>query len=253
MPVGILGNHGACIIAKSYEMKAYGIATGTPIWDAVKICPDGIYVKRDFAWYESISRRMLEFLKLESPRVEYYSVDEMFFLTERASEEFAKDLQQRVLQRIGIPVSIGIAPTKILAKLATGLRKPFGVCVIPDDVSCVELLAGLPVTKITGIAKKSAQKLLKYGITTCDQFANTDRAMIRKILTKKGEDLWWELRGESILQVQPQRPRHKFVARGGSLGRATGDRDRLRAFVVRNVERLIEAPGAIIRTCVLGR
>jgi hypothetical protein len=59
-PVGVLGNQGACVIAKSYEMKATGVKTGIPIWDALKLCPNGIYVKRDFRWYEVLSRLMLE-------------------------------------------------------------------------------------------------------------------------------------------------------------------------------------------------
>jgi nucleotidyltransferase/DNA polymerase involved in DNA repair len=74
-PVGVLGNQGACVIAKSYEMKAAGVKTGMPVWDAKKLCPDGVYVKRDFRWYEVLSRRMLEVVKKASPKVEFYSVD----------------------------------------------------------------------------------------------------------------------------------------------------------------------------------
>ncbi len=59
-PVGVLGNNGACVIAKSYEMKAQGVNTGTPIWDAKVLCPDGVYVKRDFYWYEALSRKRLD-------------------------------------------------------------------------------------------------------------------------------------------------------------------------------------------------
>ncbi len=74
-PVGVLGNQGACVIAKSYEMKAMGVATGMPIWDALVKCPAGVYVKRDFRWYEILSRLMLEVVRDWSPRVEYYSID----------------------------------------------------------------------------------------------------------------------------------------------------------------------------------
>src|SRR5471032_2750320 len=74
-PVGVLGNHGACIIAKSYEMKAAGVTTGMPIWEALPICPNGVYVKRDFQWYEALSRRMLAIVQENSPRVEFYSID----------------------------------------------------------------------------------------------------------------------------------------------------------------------------------
>src|SRR5262249_58316703 len=78
-PVAVLGNQGACVIAKSYEMKALGIQTVEPIWEAVVKCPEGIYLKRDFRWYEVLSRLMYEVLSEYSPHVEYYSIDEFFF------------------------------------------------------------------------------------------------------------------------------------------------------------------------------
>ena len=69
-PVAVIGNHGACVIAKSYEMKASGVKTGEPIWDALKKCPEGIYLKRDFEWYEVISREMLGVVKECSPFID---------------------------------------------------------------------------------------------------------------------------------------------------------------------------------------
>src|SRR5262249_39523636 len=78
-PVGVLGNQGACVIAKSYEMKARGIKTGESICEALKKCPEGVYVKRDFRWYETLSRRMLDVVSEFSPAVEFYSIDELFF------------------------------------------------------------------------------------------------------------------------------------------------------------------------------
>ena len=74
-PVGVLGNQGACVIAKSYEMKAAGIQTGMPVWEALRLCPKGVYLKRDFRWYEVLSRRMLQVVQARSPAVEYYSID----------------------------------------------------------------------------------------------------------------------------------------------------------------------------------
>ena len=241
LPVGVLGNHGACIIAKSYEMKAAGVTTGMPIWEARPLCPDGIYVKRDFTWYETLSRQLLAIVKDFSPLVEYYSIDEMFFGVKHPREQPAKDLQSHILDTMGVPVSIGIAPTKTLAKLTSDTNKPYGYHVVGDDDARMALLRDLPVTEITGIARRSASKLAGHGITTCQHFAQADRRLIRKLLTKRGEDLWWELNGDAVIPIVPKRPRHKFIARGGSLGRATTDGDRLQAFVVRNTERLVEA------------
>jgi nucleotidyltransferase/DNA polymerase involved in DNA repair len=173
--------------------------------------------------------------------VEYYSIDEMFFLVPEASIDLAREVQQAILRRVGVPASIGIAATKTLAKLVSDSTKPFGHGVVADEPARLKLLRGLPVTEVTGIAERSRRRLADYGITTCDQFVAADRRLIRRLLTKRGEDLWWELRGEPVLGVATERPQHQNVARGGSLGRATTDPDRLWAFVTRNLERLTEA------------
>ncbi|QDU57893.1 DNA polymerase Y family protein [Aeoliella mucimassa] len=239
MPVGVLGNHGACIIAKSYEMKAAGVATGVPIWEAITLCPQAVYVKRDFVWYESVSRKMLSVVRKISPQVEFYSIDEQFFVAPDAT--IGSRLQRDILHQVGVPVSVGIAPTKTLAKLISDSSKPFGCGVVLTEDQRRELLHERPITDVTGIAKRSAKRLAQYGIHTCEQFAAADRAFIRWLLTKRGEDLWWELNGTPVQPVQTTRPTHKFVSRGGSIGKASRDPQRVQAFVVRNVERLVEA------------
>ena len=110
VPSGVLGNQGACVIAKTYEARALGVKTGMPIWEAVKCCPDGVYLKRDFRWYEVLSRQLLDLLRTVSPAVEYYSIDEMFFDAEelpsifsRPLQEAAVSLQHRVLMRSASP------------------------------------------------------------------------------------------------------------------------------------------------------
>src|SRR5664279_5620661 len=91
---GVLSNQGACAIAKSYEMKARGVTTSMPIWDALPLCPEGIFVKRDFEWYEVLSRRILDIVRSFSPAMEYYSIDEMFFDAQAMLLDDAKVLQQ---------------------------------------------------------------------------------------------------------------------------------------------------------------
>ncbi len=241
MPVGVLGNHGACIIAKSYELKAAGVPTGMPIWEATPRCPHAVFIKRDFRWYEMLSRKMLAIVQENSSLVEFYSIDEQFFVTTETTDAFARQLQHDLLQRVGVPVSIGIAPTKTLAKLISDSLKPHGCGVVTDDAERLVLLRNRPVTDITGIAQRSARHLADHGIHTCEQFANADRAFIRWLLTKRGEDLWWELNGSPVIPLQMIRPDHKFVSRGGSIGKASCDPQRIQAFVVRNVERLVEA------------
>src|SRR4051812_41794651 len=120
LPVGVLGNQGACVIAKSYEMKAKGVGTGMPIWDALKVCPDGLYVKRDFRWYEVLSRMMLEVVKAHAPTVEFYSIDEFFFAAVPPRgldhQRYAELIRDRIMERVRVPATVGIARSKTLAK-----------------------------------------------------------------------------------------------------------------------------------------
>ena len=171
VPSGVLGNQGACVIAKSYEAKALGVKTGMPIWEAVECCPDGVFLKRDFRWYEVLSRQLLDLLHTVSPSVEYYSIDEMFFDARELSNVFSQPLneaavalQQRVLDEIGIPVSMGISWTKTLAKLVSDTAKPFGCRVLLDEVEIQQFLRTQPVQEISGIGERSRIKLEALGI-----------------------------------------------------------------------------------------
>jgi nucleotidyltransferase/DNA polymerase involved in DNA repair len=247
VPAGVLGNQGACVIAKSYEAKAAGVKTGMPIWDAVKLCPEGIFIKRDFRWYEVLSRQMLELLRTISPAVEYYSIDEMFFDAGQLSAAFslplpdaAKALQRRILDEIGVPVSMGISFTKSLAKLISDTAKPFGCGILIDHAEIFPYLQTRAVEDISGIGERSRRKLAEHAIITCLDFVRADRKLIQKLLTITGECRWYELRGEPIQKILTQRPKHKCIGRGGSLGGATTDMARLVGWVVRNTERLIE-------------
>jgi nucleotidyltransferase/DNA polymerase involved in DNA repair len=243
-PVGVLGNQGACVIARSYEMKAFGVKVGTPIWDAVKFCPLGVYLKRDFRWYEVISRKMLDAVREFSPGVEYYSVDEFFFravphrgLSLQATAEALRD---HLLKRVGVPVTVGIARTRTLAKLISDTAKPFGAKALLDPADERALLARLPVTEITGIAARRAARLEPYGVRTCLDLARADRVLVRHVLTRDGERLWYELNGDPVTPIHTDRPPHKMLSRGGSIGTVTADPGRVYAFLVRNVERLVE-------------
>lgn len=237
-PVGVLGNQGACVIAKSYEMKAAGVTTGEPIWEALKKCPQGIFIKRDFRWYEVLSRRLLDITQRFSPEVEYYSIDEFFFRGE-PSRDFAQAIRDTILQESSLPVTVGIARTRTLAKLVSDTAKPFGVRVLsPEEES--SLLASRPVMDVCGIGSRRAARLEPFGIKTALDFARADRRLIRSLLTVVGEALWWELNGEPVTPFRTDRPPHKEISRGGSLGESTSDPDRVVAWLTRNMERLVE-------------
>lgn len=247
IPCGVLGNQGACVIAKSYEAKAKGVKTGMPIWESVRCCPEGVYLKRDFRWYEILSKQILDILRTVSPSVEYYSIDEMFFdarelprVFSRPLGEAAVALQHRILDEIGIPISMGVSWTKTLAKLVSDTAKPFGCRVLLEESEIQQFLRAQPVGEVSGIGGRSRDKLAAHRVRTCWEFSQADRHFIRKLLTIKGEGMWWELRGTLVHPILTQRPKHKCIGRGGSLGEATADQNRLTAWVVRNVERLIE-------------
>ena len=243
-PVAVLGNQGACVIAKSYEMKATGVGTGEPIWEAVKKCPAGIYLKRDFRWYEVLSRMMLDCMRELSPRVEYYSIDEFFFEVEPLGggsyQRTAEAIRDRVCQAVQVPVTVGIARSRTLAKLISDTAKPFGALALLDRDSEESLLAARPVTDVTGIAGRRAARLAPWGILSCLDYARADRRLIRRLLTVVGEALWYELNGDPVLPIRARRPPHKVLSRGGSLGVQTADPHVLYAWLVRNTERLVE-------------
>jgi DNA polymerase V len=244
VPVGVLGNQGACVIAKSYEMKADGVKTGEPIWDAIRKCPDGIFVKRDFRWYEVLSRMMLDVVRDFSGKVEYYSIDEFFFEVVPPKgvdyQRFAEILRDRIMEVVRVPVTVGFARSKTLAKLISDSAKPFGARAVLDRAGEEVLLTSQPVTEISGISGRREKRLSPWGITNCLEFANADRRLIRQLLTATGEALWWELNGESVLPIQPRRTPHKMISRGGSFGEPTDKPAVLFAWLVRHLERLIE-------------
>lgn len=244
-PVGVLGNNGACVIAKSYEMRAKGVKTGMPIWDAKKLCPEGVYIKRDFYWYEVLSRKMLETVGQFAPRVEYYSIDEFFFQAERRHHKDTLPravvaLKDEVRERAGVPVTIGVARTRTLAKLFSDTAKPNGAVTVLGRDHERELLARLPVTEISGIAGRRAARLEPYGIKSCLDLADADGRLVKKLLTKTGHELWTELNGVPVGSIRTERTPHKVLARGGSLMGNVTDRLKLWAWSVRHLERLIE-------------
>jgi len=245
LPVGVLGNQGACVIARNYPMKRYGVKVGQPVWEAKELCPDGVYVKRDFRWYETLSRRMLEEVRANfGPRVEYFSVDEFFWEGEPVRglswQQTAEAVRGHIKAAVGVPMTVAYARTRTLAKLFADTAKPFGAVAVTDPDHERELLAKLPVTEIAGIGARRAAKLEPYGIKTCLDFARANGPLVKRLLTAFGQDLWLELNGVRVTPIRTARTPHKMLARGGSLAGKVTDVWTLYGWLVRNVERLIE-------------
>jgi len=217
------------------------------IWDAKKICPEAIYVKRDFQWYGEISHRLQDIFGSFTDKVEYYSVDESFLdLTnfkryyDNSYQKLAENIKKKVKQEVGIPVSVGVSLTRTLSKLAAKQSKPDGALAIgPSELK--EFLKECPVEDLSGVGRKNAIKLHKYDIYTCLEFAKIPHRFIKRLLYKPGEEIWYELHGKKILPIVTERPERKAVGRGGSIGKAASDRNIIYANLIRNLERLTEA------------
>jgi DNA polymerase V len=244
LPVGVLGNQGACVIARNYPMKRFGVKVGEPIWEAKQKCPQGVYVKRDFRWYETLSRKMLGEIGTFSRRVEYYSIDEFFWEGEPARgrnyQSTAELVRDHVKRTAGLPMTVAFARTRTLAKLFADTAKPNGAVAVEDHDHETELLAKLSVTEIAGIARRRAARLEPYGIRTCLDLRNASGLLVRSLLTVTGHDLWRELNGFRVTPIRPSRTPHRMIARGGSLAGRVSDARNIYGWLVRNVERLIE-------------
>jgi DNA polymerase V len=155
-------------------------------------------------------------------------------------EELAVSVRDAIRDRLGVPVTVGIARTRTLAKLISDTAKPFGARAMMDREAEESLLADRPVTEITGIAGRRAARLSPWGILTCLDLARADRRLVRSLLTAAGETLWWELNGEAVQPIHVRRPSHKALSRGGSFGESTAEPVVLYAWLIRNLERLIE-------------
>jgi len=243
-PVGVLGNHGFCVIARSYEMRATGVKTGMAIWEAKKLCPEGIYIERDFQWYEFVSRSMLQVLRELFPAVEYYSVDEFYAsvhpLADASFVETAETIRDTLMERTGIPVSVGIAKTKTLAKMACSASKPFGTRAVLDREDELNFLVTQPIGAVPGIGSRREALLRARGVDTAYQFRKMPRAAVRKLLTVVGEEIWTELHGTPAFDIRVAQKRPRSFSRGGSFGFGTEDPWVMYAFLEHYLERIAE-------------
>lgn len=241
-PVGVLSNQAYFVVARSLELKKFGVITGEPLPDAIRKCPHAIFVKRDFAWYNALSDRFHAYMHTLSPDCEEYSVDECFFVmpAHENVETFADKVRTSVKKNLGLPVTVGLGRSKTLAKLISDTAKPFGAKAVFSETAERELLANMPIEEVSGIAGRRLRRLAPYGIKTCLDYIKADCRFTRQLLTVEGLKFWHELRGDPVIPLQTRRKRYQILTRGGSVGVATNKQDRAWAFTVKNLERLIE-------------
>ena len=247
-PLVALGMGGGCVIAATYEVKTRGVKTGMPLREAKKIAPDLIALPSDFrATYDATKQLFLLLEKYCPGGVEKASPDEGYLdlanrlplIAYRSPNDtllnYAQQIQSDANRFLDLPISIGIAPTKTLAKMGSKHRKPKGICIIEEkDIDA--FLTEKNVGSIPGIGWKSTPKMQKIGFLTAFDFAHADSFIIERVLGKTGLELQKELRGEAVYAVITDPPPPKSISRCRSF-RATGDTTFLYAQVMTHLQR----------------
>jgi len=235
----VLSNNDGCVIARSEEAKALGIAMGAPYFQLrEKLEREGVRVfSSNYALYGDMSRRVMAVLRSFSPHVEVYSIDEAFLELPRASEEELRSEALRIRERVGrwtgIPVRVGVGPTKTLAKLASERAKAVPEQVLalmrPEHIEAV--LEETPVEEVWGIGRRHAARLEALGVRTARQLRDLPDRWVRRHLSVTGLRTVWELRGISCLPLELAAPPRRTLVRSRSFGRAVTDLMELREAV----------------------
>ena len=195
------------VVACTYEARKRGLHSGQPISIAYRLCPDGVYVRPNLALYGQVSADVMERLRKYADKLEQVSIDEAFLdVTRRCNEaggplELAKQIKAELKEKEGLTCSIGIAPNKSAAKIASDYQKPDGLTYIePERVK--EFLAPLPVSRISGIGKKTEASLNQLGIKTIGDLASYSPKSLYKQFGKTSVWLWAIANGEERVEVQ---------------------------------------------------
>ena len=212
-PVVVLSNNDGCVIARSEESKALGIKMGDVFYQVKdKLEQNDVAVfSSNYNLYGDMSRRVMSLLSRYSPKVDVYSIDEAFLDLSGMGDaeqltEYCKKMVRHIGKGTGIPISLGIAPTKTLAKMASKFAKKYkgyeGVCLIDTDEKREKALKLFEVGDVWGIGHRSVEKLNYYGIKTAWDLTQKSESWVRRELTVTGVRTWKELQGESCISIE---------------------------------------------------
>ena len=211
-PVIVLSNNDGCAVARSNEAKALGIKMGAPFFKIKHIVEKNnvAVFSGNMALYGDMSQRVRWVLEEFAPAVEVYSIDEAFLdlrgMDNVDFDAYAKKISSECWRQTSIPVSVGIAPTKTLAKIASKLCKQYpklrGGCYMhrPQDIE--KVLRKFPIEDVWGIGRKSCAKLLSMGVKTAWDYTQLPENAVRKLLALPGVRTWRELRGEPCIEFE---------------------------------------------------
>lgn len=194
LPVIVGGRSARGVVSTcSYEARKFGVHSAMPLFEARRLCPHGVYLPVRPHRYAEMSGKIMAIFRETSPLVEQLSIDEAFLdLTgmERlgGAETIAHQVQDRIQEELKLSASVGLAPNKFLAKLASDMDKPHGfVKITPGEAEA--MLAPMPVTKIFGIGRSAEDKLKQFGIEKIGQLASADVAILRKVFGINAEQV----------------------------------------------------------------
>jgi len=250
---------GGVVLAASYEAKAFGVRTAMSGRQARRLCPQAIVVAPRMSAYTEASRAMFRVFDDTTPLVEGLSIDEAFLDVRGMRRlagtpaEIAERLRRDVLEQVGLPVSVGVARTKFLAKVASAVAKPDGLLVVPPE-SELDFLHPLPVERLWGVGPVTARKLHARGVTTVGQVAELAEAGLVSLLGRAaGRHLYALARNDDPRRVRTGRRRGSMGAQR-ALGRSPGSHEAIDSALVALVDRVtrrMRAAGRAGRTVVL--
>ena len=210
-PIVVLSNNDGCIIARSKEAKKLGIKMGEPHFKAKNIIEKNKVevFSSNYSLYGDISQRVMETLSSFSSEVEIYSIDEAFLglngFENYELQTYCNHIRQTINKWVGIPVSIGVGPTKTLSKIANNLAKKNsnykGVCILENKIEIKKALQQTFIEDVWGIGRRLSIFLKKYNINTAHHFSEMDRGWVRKNMGVVGEKTYLELNGVSCLDL----------------------------------------------------
>jgi DNA polymerase IV len=234
---------GGVVLAASYEARAYGVRTAMPGGRARRLCPHAVVVSPRMSAYSTASKAVYRIFEDTSPVVEGLSIDEAF-LDVRGMEhisgtpaQIAAKLRMRVLEQVGLPITVGVARTKFLAKVASGVAKPNGMLVVPPDRE-LAFLHPLPVERLWGVGPATALKLHGHGITTVGEVARlSEQRLVLMLGRATGRHLHALAHNRDRRPVRAGRRRGSIGAQR-ALGRSRASPDEVDAAVIALVERV---------------
>lgn len=219
-PVVVLSNNDGCVVARSNESKAMGIKMGTPFFKIRDKVESGNLIVRssNYSLYGDLSSRVMSILAAAVPKIEIYSIDEAYLcvdgIDKKKLEVLCPELVRRIRKWVGIPVSIGIASTKTLAKVANHFAKKYpgyrGVCRIVTEEQRVKALKLTPIGDVWGIGRRVAPRLLSMGLTTAFDYVSMPQDWVYKNLGLGGLRVWNELNGKESVEEERDEARQSI-------------------------------------------